>query len=374
MSSTPPREPPGPGGIPGVIKGRGATSNEASRYLSTRTEAVDDGWIDSRYAEWVEPSHPDTHAYADRTQNIIATNKSPDIPFSQSINPYKGCEHGCVYCFARPTHAFLDLSPGLDFETKIFYKTDPREHLLKALGKRSYVCSVLAMGTNTDPYQPLERTHRVMREIVQVLAELDHPLSIVTKSALVLRDLDLLAPMAAKGLVNVNVSVTTLDKKLKTQLEPRTASPQARLRTIAELQAAGIPVGAMVAPVIPFVNDHEIEEIVAACAQAGAQALNYILIRLPLEVKPLFEEWLSHHLPDRAERVMAAIRDTRRGRAYEAKWHKRMVGEGQIARLIGSRFHKAVRQVGLAGAELPPLNTALFQPPQSPDKLQLELF
>ncbi len=363
-----------------VRKGRGSGSNDQSRYIAARSEAVDDGWsstgtgagagIETEDESWQIA----TQFFRDRTRSIITKNQSPDIGFSQSINPYKGCEHGCIYCFARPTHAYLDLSPGLDFETKIFYKTDVREHLLAELSHAKYQCSPLAIGTNTDPYQPAEKRRRIMREVLETLLECQHPVSIVTKSALVTRDIDLLAELAAQGLTYVHVSVTTLDNTLKTKLEPRTASPQARLRTITELRAAGIPTGAMLAPIIPFVNDREIEALVSACAEAGAQALGYILIRLPLEVQPLFEEWLANHYPLKAERVMAAIRDTRGGRAYRAEWHKRMVGEGQIAQLIQQRFNKAVTRAGLPQAEFAELRTDLFQRPSHPQDAQLKLF
>lgn len=350
------------GHIKGHIKGRGSVSNEESRFLPTKTVAVDDGW--NQPGEQLPTSpNPATQLYVDRTKRLITRNKSPDIPFDQSINPYKGCEHGCIYCYARPTHAYLDLSPGLDFETKIFRKSDPRLHLEEELAKSNYVCSVIAMGTNTDPYQPLERSQGVTREILETLLEYKHPVSIVTKSTLVLRDLDLLVPLAEMGLVHVNVSVTTLDSGLKTKLEPRTAGPAARLRTIAELRAAGVPTGAMVAPIIPFINDQEIEALVGAVAGAGAMAARYVLLRLPLEVKPLMEEWLAHHFPQRADRVMAAIRETRGGKAYRSGWHKRMVGEGQIAELIAARFRRAVKANGLTNDRLSPLHTNLFIPP-----------
>ena len=355
-----------------VRKGRGSASNQQSRYITARSESVDDGWV----AEIGQEPVPNvaTQLFADRTRKLITTNRSPDIGFDQSINPYKGCEHGCIYCFARPTHAYLDLSPGLDFETRIFYKTDVRRRLLAELSERRYQCKTLAIGTNTDPYQPAEKQRRVMREILETLLECRHPVSIVTKSALIERDLDLLAELAASGLTYVHVSVTTLDNELKTKLEPRTAGPQARLRTIAKLREAGIPAGAMLAPIIPFINDREIEALVAACADAGAQALGYILIRLPLEVQPLFEEWLAHHYPLKAERVMAAIRDTRGGRAYRSQWHTRMVGEGQFAQLIQQRFTNAVNRAGLGDGELAELRTDLFVKPVHPDAGQLNLF
>lgn len=352
-------------------KGRGSGSNEQSRYITARSEAVDDGWSSAEQAPVTKLA---TQLFADHTRSIITKNQSPDIGFEQSINPYKGCEHGCIYCFARPTHAYLDLSPGLDFESKIFYKTDARKHLLAELSHPRYKCSTIAIGTNTDPYQPAEKQHRIMREILATLLECRHPVSIVTKSALIARDLDILAELASMGLAYVHVSVTTLDNDLKTKLEPRTASPQARLRTISRLREAGIPTGAMLAPLIPFINDRELEALVVRCVEAGAQALGYILIRLPLEVQPLFEEWLANHYPLQAARVMAAIRDTRGGRAYRSQWHTRMVGEGQIAQLILQRFNKAVARAGLADAEFAELRTDLFKQPSHPEDAQLKLF
>lgn len=342
------------------VKGRGGISNTQSRYIRARSELIDDGW---GYDPRADDRPPQTQLFLDRTKKLITTNQSPDIPFRQSINPYKGCEHGCIYCFARPTHAYLDLSPGLDFETKIFRKSNPRARLLAELSRPNYACDVIAMGTNTDPYQPFERTQKVTREVLETLYECKHPVSIVTKSKLILRDLDLLETMADEGLVNVNVSVTTLSNTLKTKLEPRTASPAARLRTIAELRMHGVPTGAMVAPVIPFINDHEIEDVVAAAAQAGAQALNYILLRLPLEVAPLFTEWLEAHFPNRAKRVLAAVRATRGGQLYRSLWHQRMRGEGEIAELIRARFRHALKAQGLNDCELPPVRTDLFKPP-----------
>jgi DNA repair photolyase len=325
---------------------------------------VDDGWQDGEQGSQEAPAaKTPTVLYPDRTVTLITRNQSPDIPFDRSINPYKGCEHGCVYCFARPTHAYLDLSPGLDFETKIFVKTNVRERLLDELGKSGYQCRTLAMGTNTDPYQPAEKQQRVTRQVLETLLEARHPVSMVTKGQLILRDLDLLAEFASLGLVSVAVSLTTLSNELKTRLEPRTASPAARLRVIKELSGAGVPVGAMVAPVIPFVNDHEIEDIVAAGVQAGASTMNYILLRLPHEVKDLFRDWLDVHYPMKAERVMSAIRSARGGKAYDARWGTRMRGEGNIAELIGTRFRAALKRHGILNAESPTLRTDLFCAP-----------
>ncbi len=343
----------------GHQKGRGATTNLPSRYLATTSVRVDDGWDLPE-----EPrSGPNTEFFADRTVQIITRNKSPDVPFDRSINAYKGCEHGCIYCFARPTHAYLDLSPGLDFETKIFYKTNVREHLVDELARPKYQCKTIAMGTNTDPYQPVERKLKITREILEVALEHKHPISIVTKSHLVLRDVDVLRELAKLQLVSVILSVTTLSNDLKTKMEPRTASPAARLRTISKLRHEGIPVGSIMAPVIPFVNDHELEAIVAAAADAGTMAMIYVLLRLPLEVKELFEAWLEEHYPLKAERVMSVIRDTRGGKAYDSTWGQRMRGKGVFADLLKARFNLAVAKHGLQGAELPELRTDLFEPP-----------
>ena len=374
-----------------VHKGRGAVSNPAGRFEHHRSEPVDDGWStaggreqtgDGGWEQTVEggpvpgdfgafeASSPETQFFPDRTKNLIATNASPDIPFSQSINPYKGCEHGCVYCYARPTHAYLDLSPGLDFETRIFYKTGVVERLREALDDPGYVCSTIAMGTNTDPYQPGERHLRVTRQILETLSEYRHPVSIVTKGGAVVRDLDLLSALAEQGLASVMVSVTTLDNALKTKLEPRTASPGARLRAVRTLHEAGIPVGVMAAPMIPYVNDHELESIVEAAAEAGASAVRYVMLRLPYEVKDLFREWLQEHYPLKAEHVMSRVRDTRGGREYRAEWGKRMRGEGIFADLLAKRYEVAVRKHGLAERGMPPLRTDLFRPKTE----QFELF
>jgi DNA repair photolyase len=377
--SAKPREPKGPagavtqkvykGGDPATVyKGRGATANPPSRFLARVSEAVDDGWaapVAADDPEWGSASlGPDTQLQPDRTVTLITRNQSPDVPFDRSINPYKGCEHGCVYCFARPTHAYLDLSPGLDFETRIFYKTGVRERLTAELAKPGYRCAVLAMGTNTDPYQPAERTLRITRTVLEVLREHRHPVSIVTKGQLILRDLDILSDMAADGLAAVAVSVTTLDRGLKTALEPRTADPAARLRVIRALSGAGVPTRALMAPVIPFVNDGEIERIAAAVKDAGAVGMGYILLRLPREVEGLVYDWLKAHFPDRAERVMAAIRGAHGGKAYDATWGKRMRGDGPIADLIAKRYEVAIKRHGLSRERMgSALRTDLFAPP-----------
>ncbi len=343
-----------------VVKGRGAVSNEASRFLPTRSLPVDDGWDLEPEAEIA----PRTRLLADKTVRLISRNRSPDIPFDRSINPYKGCEHGCVYCFARPTHAYLDLSPGLDFETQIFFKTDIRRRLEAELGARSYQCLPIAMGTNTDPYQPAERKLKITRQILETLLEWRHPVTIVTKSQLILRDLDLLSELAKLELVQVNVSVTTLSNSLKTRLEPRTASPAARLKVIRTLSEAGVPTGALAAPIIPFVNDSEIEDIVAACAAAGVSSMAYILLRLPREVAPLFQEWLDTHYPLKASRVENAVRQMRGGKLYRSGWGQRMRGTGPMAELIDSRFSKALRSNGLnSSSRSPELRRDLFRPP-----------
>ena len=360
-----------------VHKGRGAVSNPAGRFDVYRSDPVDDGWTDTNappptardaglaqpgdFGEFEAPA-PETQFFPDKTKNLISTNQSPDIPFSQSINPYKGCEHGCIYCYARPTHSYLDLSPGLDFETRIFYKTGVVERLREALDRPGYECSTLAMGTNTDPYQPGERRLEVTRRVLETLLEYRHPVSIVTKGAGVLRDLDLLQPLAEQGLAAVMVSVTTLDNALKTKLEPRTASPGARLRAVRALHEAGVPVGVMAAPMIPYINDHELEGIVEAAAEAGARAVHYTLLRLPHEVKDLFKEWLAEHYPLKADHVMARVRDSRRGKDYDAQWGKRMRGEGLFADLLAKRHQVALRKFGLAERRLPTLRTDLFRP------------
>ena len=342
-----------------LLKGRGAVSNPAGRFEKAPSVAVDDGW--ERHADDFPAPDPRTQFFPDQTRNIIATNQSPDIPFERSVNPYKGCEHGCVYCYARPTHAFLDLSPGLDFETKIFYKTEPVPRLREAFDAPGYVCKPLAIGTNTDPYQPGEKRYEVTRRVLETLLEYRHPVTIVTKGALILRDLDLLAELAALGLVSVAISITTLDNDLKTKLEPRTASPSARLRTVRELAAANVPVGIMMAPVIPAINDSEIERVVARSAQAGAGFVGYVMLRLPFEVKDLFVEWLAEHYPLKAEHVMNRVRDLRGGSAYQAGWGVRMRGQGVYADLIAKRFEVAARKHGLDQPRRTELRTDLFR-------------
>jgi DNA repair photolyase len=307
----------------------------------------------------------------ERARSIVSRNQSPDIGFSQSVNPYRGCEHGCVYCFARPSHAYLDLSPGLDFETRLFAKTNAPELLRKELARRGYVPHPIALGINTDAYQPIEREHRITRQCLEVLAEARHPVSLITKSALVARDLDLLVPMAKQGLVSVMLSVTTLDNKLSSQLEPRAAAPHTRIKTIAALHEAGIPVGVMVAPIIPMVTDKHLEHILEAAHAAGARAAGYVLLRLPHELKQVWREWLELHVPERAAHVMSLVQQMRGGKDYDSRFGTRMRGEGPFADLIAMRFAKARRRLGFPG--LPTLRTDLFLAPK-PNLPQGSLF
>ena len=350
-----------------TFKGRGSRSNLAGRFDSTHIERADDGW----YREEVPEAVHET-VLPDRAKSIITTNDSPDVGFEQSINPYRGCSHGCIYCFARPTHSYLGLSPGLDFETKLFYKDNAVKLLEQELGRRSYVCKTIALGINTDGYQPLEKRMEVTRGILALLARCRHPLTIVTKSALVVRDLDLLADLARDRLVSVMVSMTSLQNDIKRTLEPRTASPQARLRIIQQLSAAGVAVGVLVAPVIPAITDHEMEDILAAAKEAGAGSAGYVLLRLPHEVKTLFRDWLAAHYPDRAKHVMSLINQARGGKDYDSEFGTRMKGTGAYAELLRTRFELAKRKLGLDDAEgRHELRTDLFQPPSNQPQLSL---
>ena len=360
-------------------KSRGAISNREGRFERLQTERIDDGW--SRTAGSGEDlPRLDTQVQCDTSRTVIARNHSPDIGFDRSINPYRGCEHGCVYCFARPTHAWLGLSPGLDFETKLFAKPDAAEILRRELAAPGYRPATIAMGTNTDPYQPVERRLQITRQILQVLAEHDHPVSIVTKSQLVSRDVDILAPMAAKGLASVAVSVTTLDKNLARSMEPRAAPPERRLATITELARAEIPVGVMVAPVIPALTDHELEAIHIRARQAGASRAGYILLRLPGELKELFREWLAEHAPDRERRVLNRMRELRGGELYRSEFGSRMRGSGRHAELLAARFELACRQNGLNidnnSVDSRRLDDSQFRVPEQaqPESQQLQLF
>jgi DNA repair photolyase len=338
------------------IKGRGALTNRRSRYLATShdPEPAEDAGEPAR--------HPATVVHTEAARTIISRNTSPDVPFSQSINPYRGCEHGCIYCFARPSHARLGHSPGLDFETQLYAKPRAAALLDAELRRPGYVPEVIHLGANTDPYQPLERDYRITRQLLEKLLEFGHPVTVLTKSALVLRDLDLLAELGRRRLTRVYLSITTLDGELKRTLEPRTASAAARLRAVAALAAAGVPTGVMVAPVIPAVNDHELEAILAAAAAAGARRAGWILLRLPLEVAALMEEWLAAHRPLAAARVMSLVRDARGGRANDPRFGHRMRGHGAYAELLARRFATAARRLGLAH-EAEPLDATQFRPP-----------
>ncbi|MCC2636996.1 MAG: Radical domain protein [Moraxellaceae bacterium] len=359
-------KPPGPA----VRKGRGASYNPDNRFFSTRSEAEPDGW-----ALAPDPLPPlATTVTPLQSRSILSRNESPDIPFTLSINPYQGCEHGCIYCYARPSHAYLDLSPGLDFETQLFAKTNAAELLRRELALPRHVVSCIHIGANTDAYQPIERELKITRSLLEVMLETRHPVSVITKSALVLRDLDLLGELARLNLVRVYVSVTSLDGGLSQLLEPRASAPHRRLLAIRKLRAAGVPVGAMVAPLMPFVNDDEMEVILEQVAAAGAEWAGYVMLRLPYEVKELFRNWLQEHLPLRADRVMAAVQQMRGGRDNDPRFGARMTGEGTLAELLRQRFRLATKRLGL-DMERPPLRSDLFQPPsRALDRHQIPLF
>jgi len=351
-----------------LYKGRGALSNPPARFVGHAAEAQDDGW----YREEV-PDSIATEVRPEAARSVISRNDSPDIPFEQSINPYRGCEHGCVYCYARPSHAYVDLSPGLDFETRLFYKADAARLLRAELERPGYRCSAIMLGANTDPYQPVEQRLRVTRSILEVLLEVRHPVTILTKGTLVLRDLDLLREFAALSLVRVNVSFTTLDVDLKRRLEPRAASPQARLRVIAALAAAGIPVGVMTAPMIPAINDAELESLLEAAAGAGATRAGYVLLRLPHEIGALFRDWLAEHFPQRAAHVMSLVQQSRGGADNDPRFGMRMRGSGPWAQLLRSRFELACRRLNLNRERAAELNTGLFRRPAGGGQLELTL-
>ncbi len=344
-------------------KGRGAVSNPDGRYNEYRYESIDDGWDTGD-----DRSAPRTEVSFEHPRTVIARNDSPDVPFDRAVNPYRGCEHGCIYCYARPSHAWLGLSPGLDFETKLTAKPDAAERLRRELQAPGYRPAPIALGANTDPYQPIERRFRITRRILEVLREFDHPCTITTKSSLVERDLDLIAPMAERNLVRVQVSLTTLQPPLARKLEPRACAPRRRLQTIARLREAGVPVTVMVAPVIPVLTDAELERILKAAADAGATHAGYVLVRLPQEVADLFADWLQVHFPDQAAHVMNRIRDCRGGRADDPRFGHRMRGEGIFADLIAQRFRLAARRLGL-DRPLTPLDTGRFR--GSPRQLTL---
>jgi DNA repair photolyase len=348
-------------------RGRGSLSNASGRYEPTARIAFDDGW------QGLEDLPPfKTTVTPDATRKIITRNDSPDISFDRSINPYRGCEHGCVYCFARPTHAYLGLSPGLDFESKLFMKPNAPELLERELSAPGYVPKVIAIGTNTDPYQPIERRYKIMRRILEVLDAAGHPVGIVTKSALVLRDLDILARMAKRDLAKVAISVTTLDPQLARTMEPRASTPPRRLDALRQLVKAGVPTAAMVAPVIPALNDEEMERILDAVAATGVRHAGYVLLRLPLEVRDLFREWLIANFPDRYRHVFKLIRDMRGGKDYDATFGQRQTGTGPIAWMIGRRFEVACERLGF-NKERRKVTTEHFRPPR-PGAKQLDLF
>ncbi len=348
-------------------RGRGALSNASGRYEPVARIAFDDGW---QSLEDLPPFA--TTVTTDTARKVITRNDSPDISFDRSINPYRGCEHGCVYCFARPTHAYLGLSPGLDFESKLFVKPEAAELLEREISARTYVPRTIAIGTNTDPYQPIERRYELMRRILQVLDRANHPVGIVTKSDLILRDLDILARMASRALVRVAISVTTLDAKLARVMEPRAPTPPRRLAALRGLSAAGVPTSVMVAPVIPAINDAEIERILDAAAAAGVEGAGYVLLRLPLELRDLFREWLAANFPDREQHVFALIRQMRGGKDYDSRFGKRMSGSGPYAWMLGRRFETACTRLGL-NKHKTELTTAHFRPPH-PQPEQLSLF
>jgi len=365
-------------------KGRGATFNPPNRFRREEREPVDDGWAPAPAAAAGvaddEPPPLPTVVTIQRARTIIARNDSPDIPFTQSINPYQGCEHGCVYCYARPSHAYLDLSPGLDFETRLFAKPDAAALLRAELARPGYRCEPIALGANTDPYQPIEREWKITRQVIEVLAGCDHPLTITTKGALIERDLDLLAPMAAKGLVRVFVSIAMLDRALARKLDPRAAAPHRRLEIIRSLAAAGVPVGVNVAPVIPQLTDRELEAVLEAAAAAGARHAGWTMLRLPREVAPLFRAWLDAHYPLRAAHVMSIVRQIRGGRDYQSGFGVRMGGQGEFADLVRKRFALACKRLGLNAERDVPLDTSRFRPPArptgtaGPPSPQLDLF
>src|SRR5262245_46040707 len=351
-------------GVP--TKGRGAPSNLEGRYETWKREAFDDGW-----ARDEEPLPPlKTHVTHELAKSIIARNNSPDIGFDQSINPYHGCEHGCVYCFARPSHAYLGLSPGLDFETRIFAKVNAAELLRRELAAPGYRCSPIAIGVNTDAYQPAERELRITRSVIEVLAECEHPFTLITKNSLIERDIDLIAPAAAKRLTRAAVSVTNSDAALARKLEPRAAAPYRRIETIRRLADAGVPVCVMVAPIIPFVNDRHMEEILERAREAGATAAGYVLLRLPYEVAPLFKDWLATHYPLQADHVMSLVRQMRGGKDYDSTFATRQRGTGNFAALPAHRFALACKRLGL-NHDREPLDSTRFKPPRTGPQLHL---
>lgn len=349
-------------------KGRGALNDPDVRFEAWTRVAIDDGW-----GSLDEPPPPLTTTVGiDRPRRVIAWNQSPDLPFDRSLNPYRGCEHGCIYCYARPDHARIGLSPGQDFESRLLYKADAASRLEEELRRPGYEPASINLGANTDPYQPIERDYRVTRSLLAVLAEFRHPVTIVTKGALIERDVDLLQELARYDAVAVMVSLTSLDRGLKRRLEPRAAAPRRRLQVIERLSAAGIPCGTLIAPVIPALTDHELEQLVSAAGDAGARSAGYVLLRLPREVRPLFEDWLHHHYPDRAERVLSRLRACHAGAAYDPQFGRRMQGTGPWAALLAQRFRQACHRAGIAPARRITPSSAHFQaPPRAGDQGEL---
>ncbi|MFI7802041.1 radical SAM superfamily protein [Pseudomonas sp. DD1] len=338
-------------------RGRGTATNLHNRFAPTVSVAEDDGW----YQE--VPPTQGTEVRIETATTIITRNTSPDLPFDRSINPYRGCEHGCIYCYARPSHAYWDMSPGLDFETKLIAKSNAAQVLEQQLSKPGYVCAPINLGSNTDPYQPIEREYQITRQTLEVLLRYRHPVTIVTKGSLILRDLDLLTELARQRLVAVMISLTSLDDELKRILEPRAAAPKARLRAIRVMREAGISVGVLCSPMIPMINDSELESLLAEAHAAGAQSAAYMMLRLPLEVAPLFEEWLAAHYPQRAAHVMSLVRQVRGGEVYDSRFGMRMRGEGPFADLLAQRFAKAIKRLGLNRREGFNLDCSAFCPP-----------
>ncbi|TBV03289.1 PA0069 family radical SAM protein [Phytopseudomonas dryadis] len=339
-------------------RGRGTASNPHNRFAPTCSQAEDDGWYQEQ-----TPLTFATEVRHELAKSVITRNNSPDVGFDRSVNPYRGCEHGCIYCFARPSHAYWDLSPGIDFETRLIAKSNLAERLEEQLSKPGYVPQPIALGINTDAYQPIEREQRLTRQALEILLRYRHPVSVITKSTLILRDLDLLEEMASQRLVSVAFSVTTLDDELKRIMEPRAASPSARLRAMRSLHEHGVPVGMMAAPMIPMINDSELERLLEVGREAGARSAGYVLLRLPLEIAGLFEEWLQNHFPERAEHVMSLIRQSRGGKDYDSRFGTRMKGEGHFAELLAQRFRLARRRYGYDRTPREGLDCSLFCPP-----------
>ncbi|MEO0401276.1 MAG: PA0069 family radical SAM protein [Pseudomonadota bacterium] len=350
-----------------TAKGRGAVTNVVGRFDPLTRHREADGWDRDEDVPTLR-----TEVSVERPRSIISYNRSPDLPFDRAINPYRGCEHGCVYCFARPSHAYLGLSPGLDFETRLVARPDAPDVLRAELGRKAYKVAPMAIGTNTDPYQPIERDYGIMRRCLEVLEACGHPVAIVTKGTLIERDIDILSRMALRGLVRVGVSVTTLDPALSRKMEPRAPAPKRRLTMIRRLSEAGVPVRIMASPMVPALSDPELEAILEAGKGAGARSASWIMLRLPREVSQLWQEWLAEHYPDRADRVMARLREMHGGKAYDARWGHRMRGEGPYAEIVAHRFKVAIKRLGLK-ENAPPMRTDLFERPR-PDSDQLSLF